>query len=368
MRLLKRKTDATPDTASPEAATPDAPATDVAVEPVEVTPVADGVRTCPACEAPLAEDQDWCLQCGSAQSRLGGRMPGMRAASTVAGLTAVLVAGAGAASYAALQDEPARPAPTTPTQVAQAPPPAAAQPSTPTPSPLDPPPTTPATVDPAIPEDPPEPDTSADTSDIPEPADTGDVDTGDTGAGAGDTSGDSGSGDTGGDEGDTRTKTTERPKDTGPKVVALDAGAGSLYDPYTRDSAAGDTGKAFDGNITTSFPITVAEAPEGQEQQINAGLAVDLGKKRSIRQLELTLKTPGVGLEIYATDAAQLPPDVLDSRWAHLRDLDSAGSAVDGHQTVTLGKAKYRHVLLWFTTPPKAGTTTVRVTELQILG
>lgn len=366
MRLLKRKTDPTPENTAPEAV-----ATDVAAEPVEVTPVEapEGVRTCPTCQAPLADDQDWCLQCGSAQSRLGGRMPGMRAATTVAGLTAVLVAGAGAASYAALQDEPSRPAPATSTQVAQAPPASTPeQPSTSTPAPVDPPPTGPATVDPPIPDDPPE----ADVPDTPAPsADAGDAGTsggsagGDTSAGSGTSGGDTGSG-SGGDGG---TKTTEdQPEDTGPKVVALDAGAGSLYDPYTRDTAAGDPGKAFDGNITTSFPITVAEAPEGQEQQINAGLAIDLGKKRSIQQIELTLKTPGAGLEVYATDEAQLPPDVLDSRWAHLRSLKSAGSAVDGHQTITLGKGKYRHVLLWFTTPPKADATTVRVTELQILG
>jgi hypothetical protein len=350
MRLLKRETEAQPDGAAPEAQ-------------VSVTEAPEGVRACPTCHAPLEADQDWCLQCGSAQSRLGGRMPGMRAASTVVALTTVLVGGAVAASYAALQDEPGPAAGTTPAQVAQAPSPAPSAPSTPTPSPLDPPPTTPATTADPIPGDRPAPPKSSDTPKTPSAADrSGDASTGGASAGGGSSGSSGASGSTNG----TGTTTTQddAAKDATPQPIELDAGAGALYDPYTRDTAAGDAGKAFDDNITTSFPITVADGSE----QVGAGLAVDLGKQRSIREIDLTLKTPGAGLEVYATDEADLPPDVLDSRWAHLRSLASAGSAVDGHQTIKLGKGttKYRHVLLWFTTPPESGTT-VRVSELQLL-
>src|SRR5918912_1174556 len=88
---------------------PDAPA----AEPVPE------LRTCPACEAPLEPEQDWCLNCGTAQpGRLAG-LTGKRAAATVLSLTALLVGGAVAASYPALQDDGTPPESSTPTKVAQ---------------------------------------------------------------------------------------------------------------------------------------------------------------------------------------------------------------------------------------------------------
>src|SRR3954469_25850842 len=103
MTLLLRSTD----TETPEGGTTEAPA------PPEA-------HTCPKCSAPLEDGQDWCLACGEAQP--GGRrvsLPGKRATATVLALTTVLVGGAVAASYAALQDgsETATP----PAQLAQVP-------------------------------------------------------------------------------------------------------------------------------------------------------------------------------------------------------------------------------------------------------
>ena len=61
-------------------------------------------QVCPTCGAGMAAGQDWCLECGSAApGRLGAR-PGWRAVGTITGLTAVLVAGAAAAGYAAITD------------------------------------------------------------------------------------------------------------------------------------------------------------------------------------------------------------------------------------------------------------------------
>jgi hypothetical protein len=60
---------------------------------------------------------------------------------------------------------------------------------------------------------------------------------------------------------------------------------------------------------------------------------------------------------------------VLDTRWAHLKDVTGVGSDGDGAQTINLGSgsSKYRHVLLWFTAPPAEGST-VRISELKLLG
>ncbi|HEU4974734.1 MAG TPA: hypothetical protein VFT50_06555 [Baekduia sp.] len=364
MKLLSRhqKTEDPAEAPAVDATTPaDGP-------PEAVVEAPEGVRTCPTCQAPLEPEQDWCLQCGSAQSRLGLRMPGMRAAGTVATLTAVLVGGAVAASYAALQEEPPAPPPTT--QMAQVPAPAPA-PSSATPAPTDPVPTTPATVDdvpaPAPPPAPaPAPAPADDTAPLPDPGPAAGGGGG-GGGGGGASTGGSGTSDTSGATGDQGGGDTtgggSAPAE--PTPIALDDGSGALYDPYGRDTAAGDADRALDGNFSTSFPITVADGSD----TIGAGLALDLGRKRAVREIDMTLKTPGVGLEVYATDERDLPADVLDSRWAHLRSLTSAGSAVDGHQAITLGKGKrqYRHLLLWFTTPPESGTT-VRVTDVQLLG
>ena len=52
---------------------------------------------------------------------------------------------------------------------------------------------------------------------------------------------------------------------------------------------------------------------------------------------------------------------MLDTRWAHLKDVTGVGSDADakGKQTVKLGSGttKYRHVLLWVTAPPTDGST-----------
>ena len=85
-----------------------------------------GALACGTCGAEMAPEQDWCLNCGAAApGRLGDRS-GWRAFSTIAVLTALLVLGAAAASFAALSSDKRKPAIATapPAQVAQAAPPA----------------------------------------------------------------------------------------------------------------------------------------------------------------------------------------------------------------------------------------------------
>jgi hypothetical protein len=331
--------------------------------------VAPPTRACPTCQAPLQDGQDWCLSCGESQSsrRLG--LPGKRATVTVLALTTVLIGGAVAASYAALNDSSVPGS--SPTQVAQmpasssapstaapaatgavdgvvAPEASTAIPSTPEPTPSADPSPGPSTDDPSLLEGP----------SVPPPSSSSSSSSSDTTTGADDST-------TSDSTADTRTSTTTTQADTTPVAIKLDDDAAALYDPYKRDTAAGDVEKAFDGDPNTSLPVTVAAGAT----TIGAGLTVDLDTAQGLREVDLTTKTSGFKVEIYATDDADLPPDVLDTRWAHLKDVAGVGSDTDGKEKVKLGSGttKYRHVLLWFTALPADGTT-VRISELKLLG
>jgi hypothetical protein len=357
---------------------PDAQATAPNAEtPPEAAPAA---RTCPTCHSPLEAEQDWCLQCGEAQSARRA-LPGRRAAATVMALTTLLVGGAVAASYAALSDDPA-PRPD-PTQLAQVPssavPPASAPAPAPAPAPPAPAASTPApaatTPAPAAGSGALPPASSKPATPAPAPAtgSTGSSSSGSSGTSSSGTSSSgtgtstSGSSSSGSSGTKSTPRTTTTPAEPPPAAITLADGAATLYDPYKRDLAAGDPAKAVDGNPATSFPVTVADG----STTVGAGLVVDLGKLRGIRELDVTTKTPGFKVELYATDSDELPPDVLDTRWAHIKDIPDVGTAVGSgaKQVITLGSGttKYRHVLLWFTAPPKDGLT-VRVSELKLLG
>ena len=96
---------------------------------------------------------------------------------------------------------------------------------------------------------------------------------------------------------------------------------------------------------------------------------VDLGKLQGVRQINVQTPTPGFRVEIYATDETTPPPDILDTRWSHIKDVSNVGAKDSGKQKIVLGAgtSKYRNVLLWFTEPPTDGPR-LRITELELLG
>jgi len=299
-------------------------------------------RACRECGAEMAPGQDWCLDCGSAVPGRLGRRPGMRTAATVVGLTLALVAGAVTAGYAAINGDAgrdtAKPAAASGAPIAQAPPstPAAPPPTTAAPA-------TPTTPLPSV--KPPVTATPAPSASHPvTPAPT-------TSTPA------------------TSTPTTSTPTTSTPSTPAtpaiepidLGADAASLYDPYTRSTASSDPADSYDGDTTTAWKVSTA----GDTGEMEVGLVVDLGKKRSVKELKLHTGTPGFRLEAYAADTAQVPPDILDTRWAHLNS--ESGVAKDATIALAPDNHKYRYVLLWLAKPPKKGPT-VKINELTILG
>lgn len=355
------------------------------------------VRPCDACGAPMASGQDWCLECGTAApGRLGSR-PGMRAAATVVSLTLALVGGAVAASYAALdgdsQQEANRPAPPSGAPVAQVPPPGTIQ----SPAPSDAlPPTTVPTV-PTIPGITPgttTPESSTTTPSVPTipnipsiPSIPNIPQTGGTpNSGSGSTptvttpqqnnSGNSGSGNSNNGSGDSgsgkETPTTTTPQRQEPVAISLAADAAGHYDPSNRATSKGEPKDAIDSDAKSAWHVTTSGAKD-----MATGLVIDLKSKRGVRVLELATSTPGFRAEIYAADSDELPPDILDTRWAHIRDRSRVDETAekdknvkgDGKERIVLGggSVKYRYVLLWITTPPRSGTT-VRISDLKLLG
>jgi hypothetical protein len=324
-----------------------APAPPEAVKPAAPAGAAplDG-RACDACASPMIEGQDWCFACGTAApGRLGVRH-GVRTAAATVAVTLALAGSAVAASYAALSShaghEAAGPPPAAGTPVAQVPPavppapippvpaadlPTAKAPSVPTPPKVSAPDPAPANPKPTTPVVTPKADAKA---------------------------------------GDGKAKGANEPDDSTPATpataapVALADDAAALYDPSGYATTTEDPADAVDGDTDTAWKVTSSNA-----SSMNLGLVIDLGKKRGVRELELLTRTPGFRTEIYATDSADVPPDILDTRWAHIKDRSDVGRK----ERIVLGAGttKYRYVLFWLTTPPKGGPT-VTLTEARVLG
>jgi len=288
---------------------------------------------CQRCGERLATGQEWCLECGTARQGRGARRgrDAARAATTIAASVALLVGGAGAASYAALTDDSPPPpaAAAVPAAVAAAPattqpaPTATTATATTTTTAKLPPIATKATL-PPVPESP-TPSSSKTTTTK------------------------------------TTTKTTE--EESGPKLVALGAEAASVYDPYKRATDQTDPADSYDDDAKTAFTLSTAPGPPA----MGIGLDYDLETARVVRQIELQTTTPGFTVEVYGA-AAGRPADILDPAWKHLTDASDVAvkAADDGKVTIDITPGRYRHLLLWFTTPPSAGPA-LAITEVRLL-
>jgi hypothetical protein len=245
---------------------------------------------CASCGAPMAAGQDWCMQCGAgAPDSIGARA--WRPWAIALGATAVLLLGAAAAAYAALNKEPKKAAVTTAT-VAQAPPPAV--PTTPTPS-------TPAVKTPPIAKAPhvklkatpvtpvaTTPVTPATTPTTPATKEEGTP-----------TSGTGGSG-----------------SEAQPAPILLDTDAASTYNPYGyAASGFGDPSLTIDGDTGTGWSAEVnpATAPAMAE-----GVVIDLKSAKKLSSVKLVTSTPGITLQIYGAAGKTAPASITDEAWVPL--------------------------------------------------
>jgi hypothetical protein len=374
-----------PEAAEPEApGTPEGPVTADGQEPAG--PEVTVERACPHCGAALADDQDWCLECGQSTRERWSGLPGWRTGAAVIAVTLVMASGAVAAAYAALKSGDSDDTPAT-TQVAQtpnadqipppppidipeeteaekqaaeqaasaqAPPPAVTPPAATPPITSTPPPVTSTPPPPITSTPPPVTSTPPPVTSTPPPTGT--------------TPGDTGSGKQDGTE--KKTKPVQRAPLT-PAELDPATTVAAAYNPFAHDASAfsGDPKQAFDGDPATSWSVALPTPTDVDTPAV--GLVIDLGKAQKLRKMTITTTTPGATVEVYGS-ADPMPPATLDDDgWKHLAtQLD-----VDGGEktSITLGDDvtgtdKVRQLMIWFAQGPDDGSTSVGISELKLFG
>ena len=318
----------------------------------------DPARACKSCGAQLAPGQEWCLQCGAGvPGSLAGEAD-WRPLAVLAVAGAILLAGAGTAAYAALNQQPSKP----PTHVliAQVPastattPPTGSTPSTPgatpTPSPTTPgasgafgttthgsstglPPST--IKPPKLPAVVPTPRNSlttpsTNTPSTPAPAETTPTST-------------------------SPTSSTTTPSSQTPNPILLDTDAASTYNPSGYSASYfGEPGLAIDGEPGTSW---TAQVEPKVAPLMAAGLALDMKRPHRLGSLEVITPTPGVTVEVFGANGSKLPETITDPAWKKLKGSHTITKKTATIKLGTGGKA-YRFLLLWLTKAPAGSTPT----------
>jgi hypothetical protein len=318
--------------------------------PAAAAPAAAGA-SCPKCSAPLAQGQDWCLQCG-AGAPAGAPGTGWRPAALVLAVTAALVLGAAAAGYAALsKHSPVRKVMTA--TVAQAPPPATV-PTTPV---------TPTSTVPATPVSPPKiPLTAQTPTTSSTPPST---------SGSESTTGGSEAGTTGKQEGSGE-KSGGKSGEAKPKPLLLDTDAASTYDPDEYPTALfGDPSLAIDGDTSTAW---TAQLDTEATVPLSAGVLLNLKSAQKLGSLGLVSATQGMTVQVFVAQVAggeEAPAKIEDPAWVE----DSKLIVVKKHHMsikLTHPKQGFDYLLLWVSKAgaASAGTATapghVSVNELEL--
>lgn len=310
-----------------------------------------GERSCPHCGAAMQEGQDWCLQCGAGMPGGSRTGPGWRSAAAVLGATGVLVLGAAAAAYAALQQNtPAKPpvpvaqtpattTTTTTSAVSTTPPPVSTPAQTPNVKSL----TTPTTP-PKIPGSTSTPSSQKSTTST------------------------------------TRTKSNStttttstspaNPQQSGsqPVAVLLDTNAAQIYNPSNLPASRfSDPSLAIDGDTTTAWTVQLeaSEAPS-----VGAGLTLNLNTPLKIAQMTLITETTGITVQIYGTKNSKAPQSLHSEEWV---PLSHAHLVRKRKATIELMEASksFRQLLVWIVKAPTSTTgqftgTDAAINEIQL--
>jgi hypothetical protein len=294
----------------------------------------------------MAGGQDWCLQCGAgAPGSLGA--PGWRSAAGIAGIVALLVLGAAAAGYAALEKGP-RKANVVTTTVAAAAPPVAA---------VTPPATgTPTTIPPAASTS--LPPVSSKAPKIPLQTTTPKATTTPTTPTT--TTPTTTSGGTGAANG---------AEETHSNALVLDTNAASTYNPYALPASSfGDPSLSIDGDTSTGW---TAQVEPSTAPKMAAGLVLDLKNPQRLATLMLVTSSPGMTIQIYGANGTTPPTSITDPAWVKLTHSMVASKR---HERIKLHDSThaFRYVTVWISkaqassagTPEAPGRVSINELEL----
>jgi hypothetical protein len=289
-------------------------------------------HTCPNCKAPMAEDQEWCTQCGEREDGSLRARTGWYSAGVLTAASAILASGAAAAGVAALTQTPAKegthpPLATVTATTAAAPPAATTAPAnpgspetlkaprSPAPAPLAKPPTT-------------------------HPASTPTPSHASSSVGSTPTT-----------ESATRTSTTST-QSTAPEVAELQGLTASaytlnpLYPKAALEGPENDPSRALEGRESgTAWTVHIKS---GTAENLNVGLQIALGGPTQVGSVELHTTTPGFPLEIYGSTSRQPPSSI--GAWTRV----GLTPALKASATLKVGETSkhFRFVLLWIPKVP----------------
>jgi hypothetical protein len=340
---------------------------------------------CANCGNPLAVGQDWCLDCGTAvRGRLGGG-PGIGSSIGVVGLTLLLVLGAVAAAYAALNSDSNKAVKTPPAAVAGVTAPATPDIGSTTPpavlgttgttgatgttTPIAPTTSVPLPTLPKIPGVTPTPGVPAATTPpaavvttptVTTPTTTKTTPTVTTPTATTPTATTP--------TATTPTATTPTTTTTTPTAIAhailLDTDAASSYNPYSlAASSFTDPANAIDGAPDTAWSYQLDPTTAGKTL---VGLLIDMKTPQAARAIRITTLSPGMTVEFYGAVGSSAPAAVTDPGWVHLANRKAIKSSTEV-VLKTDGKS-FRYLLVWITHAPTGVTAgSVGISELSVL-
>jgi hypothetical protein len=303
---------------------------------------APAAKACPSCHSPMADGQDWCLQCGAGAPG-GVGTPSWRSAATILGASAVLVLGAAGAGYAALNKHTAK-TPAASTLAATSTPAAASTPAATTPAVSAPATTTPAKVKlpqtivkpPKIPLTASVPSTKSATKAKTTPSST-------TTGGAGPSS------------------------ESKPKAILLDTNAASTYNPYNYSPGLfGDPSLTIDGDTSTGW---TAQVEPTVAPKLAEGVLISLKSKQMLSLVKLVTSTPGMTVQVLGANGQTPPSSITDPAWT---TLSAVRLVKKQHIEIKLRHSKkaFTFITLWISKAPAGSTSEnpghVSVNELEL--
>jgi hypothetical protein len=160
----------------------------------------------------------------------------------------------------------------------------------------------------------------------------------------------------------TTTSTTTTSTAPAPNPLTLDTNAAGLYNPEGLPPADfGEPDLAIDGEAETGWTAAVdpATAPH-----MTVGLVLDLRTPHHLGSLEILTTSPGTTVAVYGANGQEPPVKLTDPGWAKLNPghlLKKQKATMKLHAN----GVGYRYVLVWLTKAP-AGARRVSLNELAL--